>query len=184
MVGLRHRLRNQGQVGKTAKIRLEEIYRFANGPVALARTIRWDVLRPLVGNPAKWPGCSPKEVWPAKRSPLGVDTWGVDFVLLESRLGRNPWPALSPIIAMRWTLTWPDGYVGRSRNSSRAEIFAQSGLQSEVELNPRSRQLLAWQKQSLEILDAAETLLFMPDFSPLVACCGSEKSYVLSPRPS
>ena len=29
--------------GKT--LRLDELYRFANGPVALGETIRWDVLR-------------------------------------------------------------------------------------------------------------------------------------------
>ena len=48
------------------------------------------------------------------------------------------------------------------KKAPRAKIFAQSGLQF-MELNSLY-QLLAWQAHSPSILDAAGTLLFMPDF--------------------
>ncbi len=55
----------------------------------------------------------------------------------------------------------------------RAEIFAQTGLQF-MELNSLY-QLLAWREHSPEILDAADTLLFMPDFFHW-CLCGAKKS--------
>jgi rhamnulokinase len=55
----------------------------------------------------------------------------------------------------------------------RAEIFAQSGLQF-MQLNSLY-QLLAWQAHSPAILDAADCLLFMPDFLHW-AMCGTKRA--------
>ena len=65
------------------KIRLEEVHRFANGPVALAGTIRWDVLR-------LWSEIQHGLALAGKKFgrqivSVGVDTWGVDFVLLNQQ---------------------------------------------------------------------------------------------------
>ena len=65
------------------KIRLEEIHRFPNGPVSLAGTLRWDVLR-------LWSEIQNGLVLAGKKFgneivSVGADTWGVDFVLLDKR---------------------------------------------------------------------------------------------------
>jgi rhamnulokinase len=147
------------------KIRLEEIHRFANGPVALAGTIRWDVLR-------LWAEIQHGLMLAGKKFgrqivSVGADTWGVDFVLLNQQdeiLGQP----------YHYRDARTHGLMEKAfKKVSRAEIFAQSGLQF-MELNSLY-QLLAWQKQSPKILDEADTLLFMPDF--LHWClCGAKKA--------
>jgi rhamnulokinase len=136
------------------KIKLEEIHRFANGAVSLGATIRWDILRlwseiqhglALAGSKYKGQIVS-----------VGADTWGVDFVLLNKQdeiLGQ-PYHYRDPRT---------HGLLERTfKKVPRSEIFAQSGLQF-MEINSLY-QLIAWQKHSPDILDAAKTLLFMPDF--------------------
>ncbi|MDD5140149.1 MAG: rhamnulokinase [Verrucomicrobiales bacterium] len=146
-------------------IRIEEIHRFANGPVALGETIRWDVLR-LWSEIQNGLAVAGKK-YGRQIVSIGADTWGVDFVLLnrqEEILGQPyHYRDLRTQGLLEQTL----------KKVPRAEIFAQSGLQF-MELNTLY-QLLAWQKHSPEILDAAVTLLFMPDF--LHWClCGAKKA--------
>jgi rhamnulokinase len=147
------------------KIRLEEIHRFTNGPVALGGTIRWDVLR-------LWSEIQDGLALAGKRFgrrivSVGADTWGVDFVLLnrqEEILGQP----------YHYRDRRTHGLLERTfKKMPRAEIFAQSGLQF-MELNSLY-QLLAWQKHSPKILDEADTLLFMPDFFHW-CLCGAKKS--------
>ena len=64
--------------GKT--IRLEEVHRFPNGPVALGNSIRWDVLR-LWADIQNGLSAAAAKFGPAIAS-VGVDTWGVDYVLM------------------------------------------------------------------------------------------------------
>src|SRR5258708_6539592 len=136
------------------KIRLEEIHRFANGPVALGETIRWDVLR-LWSEIQNGLALAGKKFGKQIVS-VGADTWGVDFVLLnkqEEILGQP----------YHYRDHRTHGALERAfKKVPRAEIFAQSGLQF-MELNSLY-QLLAWQKHSPEILAAADGLLLMPDF--------------------
>jgi rhamnulokinase len=146
-------------------LRLEEMHRFANGPVALGGTIRWDVLR-------LWSEIQHGLMLAGKKFggqivSVGADTWGVDFVLLNKQdeiLGQP----------YHYRDARTHGLMETAfKKISRAEIFAQSGLQF-MEINSLY-QLLAWQKNSPEILDAAKTLLFMPDF--LHWClCGAKKA--------
>jgi rhamnulokinase len=147
------------------KIRLEEIHRFANGPVALGETIRWDVLR-LWSEIQNGLALAGKKFGKQIVS-VGVDTWGVDFVLLNKAdeiLGQP----------CHYRDARTSGLMEKAfKKVPRAEIFAHSGLQF-MELNSLY-QLLAWQKQSPEILDAAETLLFMPDFFHW-CLCGAKKA--------
>jgi len=152
------------------KIRLEEIHRFANGPVALGETIRWDVLR-------LWAEIQNGLALAAKKFgkqivSVGTDTWGVDFVLLnrqEEILGQ---PYHYRDLRTRGLLEQTFKKV------ARAEIFEQSGLQF-MELNSLY-QLLAWQKHSPEILDAADTLLFMPDFFHWCLCGAKKNEFTIS----
>jgi rhamnulokinase len=147
------------------KIRLEEIHRFTNGSVALGETIRWDVLR-LWSEIQHGLALAGKK-FGKKIVSVGADTWGVDFVLLnrQDEILGQPY---------HYRDARTHGLMEAAfKKISRAEIFAQSGLQF-MEINSLY-QLLAWQKQSPEILDTAETLLFIPDF--LHWClCGAKKA--------
>lgn len=145
------------------KLRLEEVRRFPNGPVALGESIRWDVLRlwAEIQNGLTLAG----KKYGKRIVSVGADTWGVDFVLLNKQdeiLGQ-PYHYRDPRTRGALERTF--------KKVPRAEIFAQSGLQF-MELNSLY-QLQAWQAHSPELLDAADTLLFMPDFLHW-AMCGSK----------
>jgi len=144
--------------GKT--IRLEEIHRFANGPVALGETIRWDVLR-LWSEIQHGLAVAGKKYGKQIVS-VGADTWGVDFVLLDRHdeiLGQPYHYRDARTIGLM---------AAAFKKVSRVEIFAQTGLQF-MELNTLY-QLIAWKNHSPKILAAADTLLFMPDFLHWCLC--------------
>ena len=147
------------------KLRLEEINRFPNGAVALGETIRWDVLRlwAEIQNGLSLAG----KKYGKRIVSVGADTWGVDFVLLNKQdeiLGQP----------YHYRDVRTQGALERTfKRVPRAEIYKQSGLQF-MELNSLY-QLLAWKEQSPSILEAADTLLFMPDFLHW-AMCGAKRA--------
>jgi rhamnulokinase len=146
--------------GKT--IRLEEVHRFPNGPVHLADTMRWDVLR-LWSEIQNGLTLAGKNYGKSIIS-VGADTWGVDYVLLsphEELLGQP--------FHYRDART-NDMMEKTFKKVSRSQIFAQTGLQF-MQLNTLF-QLLAVKQNTPELLEGAETLLFMPDFIHW-ALCGS-----------
>lgn len=71
-------------------IRLEEIYRFPNGPVPVFDHIYWDFLR--LWNEMRYGLSLAAQVTSGDLTSLGVDTWGVDFALLgdDDTLVGNP----------------------------------------------------------------------------------------------
>ncbi len=82
----------RGILGKIEKrLTLEEVHRFLNGPVRIGDHIHWDILRlwsevqACLRLAAALPG--------AFLTSVGLDTWGVDFSLLDSadRLIGNPY---------------------------------------------------------------------------------------------
>jgi rhamnulokinase len=138
--------------GKT--IRIEEVHRFPNGPVMLGDSIRWDVLR-LWAEVQQGLTLARKN-YGRRIASVGVDTWGVDFVLLNKQDEMLGQPYHYRDARTR-------GWVTRAVNQiGRGEIFSQTGSQF-MELNSLY-QLLAWKKHSPAILEAADKLLFMPDF--------------------
>jgi rhamnulokinase len=146
--------------GKT--IRLEEIHRFPNGPVSLAGSLRWDVLR-LWAEIQKGLSLAAKRYSKAIVS-VGADTWGVDYVLLTKR-GEM----LGQPYAYRDART--NGMMERAfRKVPRAEIFAQTGLQF-MQFNTLF-QLLAHRQANPDMLEAADVMLHLPDFIHW-ALCGS-----------
>jgi rhamnulokinase len=141
-------------------MRVEELHRFANGPVNVAETLRWDVLR-------LWTEIQNGLAIAAKRFgdaivSVGVDTWGVDFVLLtkSGEMLGQPYHYRDARVAGMFE----DAF----RRVPRAEIFAQTGLQF-MEINTLY-QLLAWQRSQPELLAAADCLLMMPDFFHWCLC--------------
>src|SRR5438552_344045 len=136
------------------RMRLEELHRFRNGPVALAGTLRWDVLR-LWSEIQHGLALAARAHGTAVRS-VGADTWGVDFVLLSkaNELLGHPY---------HYRDGRTRGLMERAfRRVPRAEIFAATGLQF-MELNTLY-QLLALQRDHPDVLAAADCLLMMPDF--------------------
>lgn len=142
------------------RVQLEELHRFANGGVFIGETLRWNIL-------GLWEEIQTGLALAAKKYgksvvSVGADTWGVDSVLL-SRSGE--------------LLGLPYHYRdSRTRGMfqkafakvPREEIFAATGLQF-MEINTLY-QLLALQRNSQEILAAAETLLMMPDYLHFCLC--------------
>ena len=142
------------------RIRLEELHRFPNGPVMLARTLRWDVLR-------LWSEIQNGLALAAKKFgrrivSVGADTWGVDYVLLN-KTGE----ILGQPFHYRDART--NGQMERAfKRVARREIFAETGLQF-MPINTLY-QLLASQSRSPELLAQADTLLLMPDFFHWCLC--------------
>ena len=147
------------------RIELKEVHRFANGGVYLGETFRWDVLR-LWSEIQNGLSLAAKQ-FGKKIVSVGADTWGVDFVLLNKQdeiLGQP----------YHYRDARTRGALERAfKRVSRSQIFAQTGLQF-MELNSLY-QLLAWKEHCPAILDAADTLLFMPDFMHW-ALCGAKRA--------
>ncbi|MBC8097198.1 MAG: rhamnulokinase [Akkermansiaceae bacterium] len=136
------------------KIRLEELHRFPNGGVVMNDGLRWNVLG-MWAEIQNGLGLAAKKYGKAVIS-VGVDTWGVDYVLL-SKSGEM----LGLPFHYRDNRT--RGMFQRAfAKVPREEIFNSTGLQF-MEINTLY-QLLALQKNSPELLNAAETLLMMPDY--------------------
>jgi rhamnulokinase len=141
-------------------MRVEELHRFSNGPVNVAETLRWDVLR-------LWTEIQNGLAIAARRFgdavvSVGVDTWGVDFVLLTKNgemLGQPYHYRDARVAGM---------FAHAFSIVPRAEIFAHTGLQF-MEINTLY-QLLALQRSHPELLAAADCLLMMPDFFHWCLC--------------
>src|SRR6201981_3957712 len=132
--------------GKT--LGLEEVHRFPNGPVYIADSLRWDVLR-LWSEIQNGLSLAAKKYGRAIVS-VGADTWGVDFVLL-TRQGE----LLGQPFHYRDART--NGMMEKAfRKVSRSQIFAQTGLQF-MQLNTLF-QLLALKERTPAFLDQADCL--------------------------
>lgn len=133
------------------KITLSEVHRFSNDPVDVRGTTYWDVLR--LFHEIK------QGIIQAKLAGgfdcIGIDTWGVDFGLLDEFgcLLENP-------IHYRDTRT--KGLVEESfKFVPKDEFYKKTGIQF-MELNTVF-QLYSLRKYRPHILEKAHRLLFMPD---------------------
>jgi len=132
-------------------LRLAEVHRFPNGPVRLRGSLYWDAPR-LFTEIETGIARGARE---GRLAGLAVDTWGVDFALLD-RDGEM----LGLPYHYRDLRTAGMEALAFSR-ASREEIFAATGIQ----LMPINSlyQLLALVAKESPLLAAAATLLFMPD---------------------
>ncbi|HYT89302.1 MAG TPA: FGGY family carbohydrate kinase, partial [Gemmataceae bacterium] len=135
-----------------SQLRLEVVHRFPNGAVRTLDTMHWDVLRLYSEMLVTLRKCAAEQ---GGVDSLGVDTWGVDFGLLGRGgvLLGNPRHYRDP-----HTETIMEEAF---RRVPRLDIFRQTGIQF-MRFNSLF-QLLALQRDRSPLLDAAETLLFMPD---------------------
>ena len=134
---------------------LEEMFRFENGGVDLGGTNYWDL-------PALWKNVQQGLAVTASKlaegetlQSVGVDTWGVDFAMLDQNdhLLGNP-------VTYRDHRT--DGFPEAAFETvSRAEIFAQTGLQF-MQFNT-VYQLVAMQRAGDPLLSVGKRFLQIPD---------------------
>ncbi len=133
------------------KITLEEIHRFSNDPVSVNGTTFWDVLRlfyEIKQGLIKSKACG-------EISSIGIDTWGVDFGLIDKygQLLENP-------IHYRDLRT--KGMIEEAdKIIPLKKMYEMTGIQF-MELNTIF-QLLSLAKNRPHILERADKLLFMPD---------------------
>ena len=134
------------------KLTLTETHRFPNGPVRLPDGIHWDVLRLWSEIKA---GIAATVDGGARLSGLGLDTWGVDFALLDvnGALLGNPF---------HYRDVRTDGMLDEAfRRMPKEELFAHTGIQF-MQLNTLY-QLLAMVCIKSPILDIAQTFITVPD---------------------
>lgn len=131
---------------------LEEVHRFPNGPVRILESLHWDALRLFAEMKV---GLTQACRFGAELSSLGIDTWGVDFGLLDSdgELLGNPWHYRDA----RTNGMMEEAFLRVPRD----EIYGRTGIQF-MQLNSLY-QLLAMSMSGSAQLAAARTLLFMPD---------------------
>ncbi|MDL2312760.1 rhamnulokinase [Bacteroidales bacterium OttesenSCG-928-B11] len=137
---------------KDGKIFLEELHRFENRPVKLNGTLYWD-FPALFDNVKKGIVSAQRKGYDLRG--IGVDTWGVDFGLIDRRgnLVANP-------------VTYRDSRTQGMCDEvceivPREEMYRISGIQ-QMEINT-IYQLLSLRKNSDPSLEIADRLLFTPD---------------------
>jgi rhamnulokinase len=134
-------------------LRLEETHRFPNGPVLVNGHLHWDVLR-LFGEVKHGIQQAVHQYGPALVS-AGLDTWGVDFGLLDvhGNLLANPY---------HYRDYRTDGMMEEVfARIPRQEVFEHTGIQF-MQLNSLY-QLFAMRLSRDPTLDVARTFLTMPD---------------------
>ena len=138
---------------ENGKIRIEEIYRFENKLVEQNGHLCWDIEHLFHEVLTGIRECRRLDRIPAS---LGIDTWGVDFVLLDAdgnRLGN--------------TAAYRDGRTkGMDREVCRVlsekELYARNGIQKQ--LFNSIYQLMAIRREQPELLERAESFLMIPEY--------------------
>jgi rhamnulokinase len=150
-----------------SRFSLQEVHRFSNAPVRVGESYFWNTL----------------EIWSQIKAGLalfrlrsgkipasiGVDAWGVDYALLDSkdRLLRNPY-------CYRDRRT--DGMVEKvGRNWSPRQIFQATGIQT-MQINTLY-QLYSEICDAPNAFSSAQTMLMIPDLFQFFLCGGKASEY-------
>ncbi|MCX7974156.1 MAG: rhamnulokinase [Candidatus Aminicenantes bacterium] len=152
-----------------AQLKLVEIHRFPNKPILWANSLRWDVLylwKEILSGLA----LAAKQ-FGDKIISLGIDTWGVDFVLLS----KNEEMICLPY---HYRDERTRGMMAKAfRIVPKKAIFRLTGIQF-MPINTLY-QLLAFKKDHPELLSVAATLLMMPDFFHWLLCGHQAVEYTI-----
>ena len=133
------------------KITLEEVHRFSNDPVSVGGTVYWDVLRLFYEIKQ---GIIKAKIAGGFDS-IGIDTWGVDFGLIDSegKLMENP---------VHYRDARTAGLVDEAfKTMPKEKLYGITGIQF-MELNTLF-QLISLKKYIPWMLERADKMLFMPD---------------------
>ena len=138
---------------ENGKMNLREIYRFSNGMERVDGTLCWNLVGLFEEIKAGMRECKKLGINPES---MGIDTWAVDFVLLDKQghvLGKTA------------------GYRDRRTEGmdlkvyeriSREELFRRTGIQKQI-FNT-VYQLMAVKEKQPDILSQAESFLMIPDY--------------------
>lgn len=138
---------------KDGKIETEEVYRFKNGNITKDGELVWDVDGLFAEIKAGMKKCAELGKIPES---MGIDTWGVDFVLLDENDKR-----IGNAVAYRDSRTEgiePEVY----RIISEDDLYARTGIQRQ----PFNTiyQLMALKVKKPDYLKRARALLMIPDY--------------------
>jgi rhamnulokinase len=135
------------------KIKLEEIYRFENGISKIGNEYCWNIEQLFKDIKTGIKKC--KEIGKIPKS-IGIDTWAVDFVLLDEKdeiLGNT--------VAYRDDRT--EGMMEEAfKVIPKDMMYLYTGIQ--FQRFNTVYQLLSMKKNNPEILDKAKTFLMIPDY--------------------
>ena len=138
---------------KDGKMQLEEVYRFPNGMDNKNGTLCWDVRRLITEIKNGLKKC--KEIGKIPVS-MGIDTWGVDYVLLD--MNDN---ILDDTVGYRDSRT--EGMDEKVYEVIPPDdLYARTGIQKQI-FNT-IYQLMAVKQSHPEYLEQAETILMIPDY--------------------
>ena len=138
---------------KDGKMQLEEVYRFPNGMDNKNGTLCWDVERLITEIKNGLKKC--KEIGKIPIS-MGIDTWGVDYVLLDK--DDN---ILGDTAGYRDSRT--EGMDEKVYEViPQDNLYARTGIQKQI-FNT-IYQLMAVKQSHPEYLEQAETILMIPDY--------------------
>lgn len=130
------------------RLQLEEKHRFPTGGLTVGKTMYWDILR-------LWQDITTGIKAVSQAAAVGVDTWGVDFALLDrdGHLLANPVHYRDPRTdgMMEWVF----------ERVPRREVFERTGIQF-MQLNTLY-QLASLACNRSPLLDIAEKFLMLPD---------------------
>lgn len=144
---------------ENGKMQLEEIHRFENGMVKKDDELCWEfdrIFREIVTGLKK---CRELGKIPVS---LGVDTWGVDFVLLDKDGG-----VLGNTVGYRDHRT--DGMDDEVyKIISQNDLYARTGIQKAI--YNTIYQLMAVKKKYPQYMEQADSLLFVPDYFHYLLC--------------
>lgn len=135
------------------RLQLTDVHRFPNTPVPLPDGLHWNALG--LWSEIRTGLAKSVQMTSGNLAGMGLDTWGVDFGLLDRQgiLLGNPY---------HYRDSRTDGMVEAAfQRVPREEIFAQTGIQF-MQLNTLF-QLYAMAQQNSPQLGLAETFLTMPD---------------------
>jgi len=152
------------------RLTIEEIHRFANLPQLIQGTMYWDIyglLREMKAGLRKF-----ADSRGAPPAGIGVDTWGVDFGLLD-----KSGTLLAPPVCYRDHRN--DGMMPRAfRKVPARAIYKHTGIQF-MQFNT-AYQLYGIRLRTPEVLHAARTLLFMGDLLAYFFCGRKANEYTLA----
>jgi len=151
------------------KLLTEEVYRFPNGMTQIGKHLCWDtdaLFEEILTGLKK---CADLGKIPAS---VGIDTWGVDFVLLDKNDN-----IIGPAIAYRDNRT--DGIDSEvNKFISESDLYARAGIQKML-INT-IYQLMAIKVQTPDHLERATHLLMMPDYLHYRLCGVKKNEYTIA----
>lgn len=138
---------------ENGRLELTEAYRFQNGVSEIDGQLCWDLDRLFKEIIAGMKKCGEMGIIPYS---VGIDTWGVDFVLLDKNDNR-----IGNAVSYR-----DDRTKGMDKEVysviAQAELYKRTGIQKQ--LYNTIYQLMALKKTRPQMLNQAESMLMLPDY--------------------